>query len=459
LWCQLELKKVMSLSAIQLKMIRRLLQSGTESKIAHLVDKIHPSDLTILFSELSPLETQRLIDSLFLVSKAGLTLRELPEFMLPDILELIDENKLVTIISRLEPDDALFLLERIPETRWRVLLESLPQGIRDKLDKLLLYPHDSAGSIMNSNYISVGMDLTAEQAINKLRNYPEITGIFYIYVTDEGNRLVGVQSLRQLVLASPQTKISDIMTKNVHAILASTHKEETSQVVSRYNLLAIPVVNENRELLGVITVDDIIDIVKEEATEDIYHMAGLSEVDRAMTPLSIKVRKRLPWMLLNLMTASLVALVVGYFQDAIHEMVVLAVFMPIVAGLGGNTATQSLTVLARSIALGELTFIKAYKVIFKEMFNGLILGALAGVIMGLIAWIWKDSLILGVVLFLAMILNLLMGGLVGAAVPVLFKHFKLDPALGTSVLVTLFTDGLGFFFFLGLASLMMPYLR
>ncbi len=441
-----------------MKMIHRLLHAGTEDKIAHLIEKIHPSDLTILFSELAPMEVHRLVDSLFLVAKAGKTLRELPDFILPDILELIENKKLAAILARMDPDDALFLLEKCPESRWKQILDELNPDFRIKLDKLLSYPRNSAGAAMTSEFITVKATQTVQEAIETIRSHPDLQGMFYIYVIDDDKRLVGVQSIRQLVLSSPDKKVSDVMTSSIKSILATASREEAAQLATHYNFLAVPVVSESRELLGVITIDDVVDILQQEATEDIYHLAGLSGVDRALTPLSVKVKKRLPWMMLNLLTAALVATVVGAFQDTISQFVALAVFMPIVAGLGGNTATQSLTVVTRSLALGEFEFIKTYRAVIKETMNGLILGVVSGVIMGLVGWIWKGSFYLGVVLFIAMVLNLLMGGLMGATVPLLFKRFKLDPAVGTSVLVTMVTDGLGFFFFLGLATFAMHHL-
>lgn len=447
----------MSLSSVQIKMLRRLLVSGTEEKIAHALEKIHPADLTILFSEITPNETQRLIDSLFLLAKAGRTILELPEFLIPDILELIEDKRLAAIISRLEPDDGLFLLESVPESRWRVILENLPQRQRSSLDKLLLYPKNSAGSAMTSNLVRVNVEMSAEEAIENIRKHPE-EGIFYIYVVDDGNRLVGVQSLRNLVTCQRGTKVCDIMNQDVHAVLATAPQEEAAEIVSQYNLLAVPVVNETRELLGVITVDDVIDMVEEEATEDIYHLAGLSEVDRALTPLWVKVKKRIPWMLLNLVTAGLAALIIGMFERSIEEVVALAIFLPVLANVGGNGAIQSLTVISRSIALGEFSFIKTYKVILKEVGNGLLVGLIAGILMGIMGYLWKGNIYLGFVLFASTALTLVVGGLSGAIVPVAFNKLKLDPAVGTSVLVTLITDGFAFLFILGLATLMLSYL-
>jgi magnesium transporter len=216
------------------------------------------------------------------------------------------------------------------------------------------------------------------------------------------------------------------------------------------------VVDSNHVLLGILPLDDVIDIVKEEATEDIYNLAGLSEMDRAATPMRIKVKKRLPWMLFNLFSAGLASAVVSFFQESIENYVILAVFMPIVAGIGGNSAIQSLTVITRAIALGELKFVKAYKAIGREVGNGLVLGLISGLIMALIGFYWQNLPELGFVLFLALILNLVAGGFIGATIPIIFRHLGLDPAVGTSVLVTMVTDVCGFLFFLGLARLWLP---
>lgn len=448
----------MALSSIQIKIIKRLLQTASDDKIAHTLEKIHPSDLSLLFSELNEVETKRLIDCLSLVAKAGQTLTELPEFLLADILDQIDDEKMAGILARIEPDDALFLLQKMPEDRWEKLMTRLPEMQRNRIDRLLLYPKNSAGSLMSSNFITVNADMTVEEAINSLRARPEIRGAFYIYVVDEANRLVGVQSLRQLVLAQPETKIREVMEREANAVLATDDQEHVAQVVAQYNLLAIPVVNEAHELLGVITVDDVIDIVKEEATEDIYHLAGLSEVDRALTPLGMKIRKRLPWMIMNLFTASIAASVIGFFQGSIQKFVALAVFLPIVAGVGGNGGTQSLTVITRSIALGELSFIKAHRAIWKEVLNGLVIGAVCGTVVGFMGYLWQGNFYLGLVLFLSMVINLFMGGLMGALFPIIFKALKLDPAIGTGILVTMFTDVFGFLSFLGLATLFLHYI-
>jgi len=229
-------------------------------------------------------------------------------------------------------------------------------------------------------------------------------------------------------------------------------------VVARYNLLAVPVTDAEGRMLGVITVDDVIDVIQEEATEDIYHLAGLSGEDRVFSPAHQSIRKRMPWMLVNLGTAFLASWVVGLFEHTIQEIVALAVFLPVVAGMGGNGATQTLTVITRGIALGEIEFSTGLRAVAKEVAVGIAIGAATGLVSAGIVWLWNGNPWLGLVLLLAMIANLAIAGLVGATVPLVLKALRQDPALGSGVIVTTFTDCCGFFAFLGIATLLLDRL-
>jgi magnesium transporter len=241
-------------------------------------------------------------------------------------------------------------------------------------------------------------------------------------------------------------------------VRADTDQEEVAELVARYNLLAVPVTDEQSRLLGVITVDDVIEVIHEEATEDMYHMAGLSEEERVFSPFQLSVNKRTPWMFVNLATAFLAAAVVGFFQDSIARVVALAVFMPVVAGMGGNMGHQTLTVITRGMALGELQFSSAVRAVAKQAGVGMVVGGVAGVTAGAIAYFWLDNTVLGVVIFLAMIANMAIAGLTGAAIPLVLKAAGQDPALGGAVMVTAFTDIFGFLCFLGLATVFLGYL-
>ncbi len=283
--------------------------------------------------------------------------------------------------------------------------------------------------------------------------------VFYLYVVDNRRHLVGVVSLRRLLLVSPETPLKRIMTGDLMSVRVDTDQEEVARQVASYNLLAIPVVDEENKLVGVITVDDVIDVIKDEATEDIYRLAGVATDERVFTPPSESLKKRLPWLFVNLGTAFLAASVVKLFEGTISQVVALAVFMPVVAGMGGNAATQTLTVIVRGIALGELTWSNTRKALFKEglvgLGNGLALGALAAAA----TWTMQGDPALGLVLGLAMVINMFVAATAGTLIPVTLRALKVDPALASSVFITTLTDMFGFLSFLGLGTLFLRYLH
>lgn len=447
----------MSLKPVKIRLLKRLLQGGSDAQVVNALEKIHPSDITVLFSELQEAEIKRLINSLFHLKKAGQTLSELPGFLLPDILEQVDFEKLIKIIERLDSDDAVYLLQKLPESLWADILQSLTPQKKRVLENHLYYPEDSAGTVMSSDYFAVSLEDTVETAIANLRERESKESLFYIYVLDE-KKLVGVLPLRSLVLSNPKKPVKDLMKTSLVTVQATEDQEHAAQLVGQYNLLAVPVVNENREMLGVITVDDVIDIFEEEATEDIYHMAGLSEEDRAFTPVKTKVKKRMPWMLVNLVTASLGALVVSLFEQTISQVAILAALMHVIANMGGNGGNQSLVVITRSIALGEMEFSKAYSAVRKEVINGLLQGLIVGLLAGLVIFAIKGNPYFGVLIFISLVANLIIGAAMGSVVPLVFKWLNKDPALGSSVVVTTGTDVIGFFVFLGMAHLFLDKL-
>jgi magnesium transporter len=282
--------------------------------------------------------------------------------------------------------------------------------------------------------------------------------VFYLYVVDERGHLVGVVSLRRLLLVSPETPLKRIMTADLISARVDMDQEEVARQVAAYNLLAIPVVDEENKLVGIITVDDVIDVIKDEATEDIYRLAGVSGDERAFTPAGESLRKRLPWLGINLLTAFLAAAVVSMFEETIGIFPVLAIFMPIVAGMGGNAGMQTLTVIVRGIALGELTWGNSRKALMKEMAVGIGNGIVLGVAAALIVWITRGNPMLGAILGMAMIINMFVAAAAGTLVPLGLRAANVDPALASSVFITTMTDVFGFFSFLGLAALFSRFL-
>jgi len=445
---------------VRAEVLRKLLRAGARSRIERLVDRLHPPDIAAMLTELAPEESRAVVDVLFSAHRAARTLRELPGELLPGILDVLPDKQVVEMLERLPPDDAVGFLEVLPEERRLRVTGGVPVTRKSELERLLSYPPSTAGSRMTTRFLAVRETATAQEAIDAIRRHTEeeVEQVFYLYVTDDEGHLRGVVPIRKLVTSPPARPIGEIMIADPVSVPVSADQEEAAQLVGKYNLLALPVVDERHQLLGVITVDDVIDVIKEEATEDMYRMVGLTEEEHIYTPLPTVIRRRLPWMVVNLATAFLAAWVVGLFESSIHKVSVLAVFMPIVAGMGGNGGTQTLTVITRGIALGEIELDAGLRPMLREVLIGLSIGTVTGMLTALGAYLWRGSPTLGLVLLLAMILNMVVAGLSGAAIPLILRALRQDPALGSGVIVTTFTDVFGFLSFLGLATLLLKYL-
>jgi magnesium transporter len=308
---------------------------------------------------------------------------------------------------------------------------------------------------MNPRVFALAEDMTAAEAITALQGSRDVEMVFYLYVIDARRHLVGVVSLRRLLLVPPGTPLKRIMTTDLISARVDTDQEEVARQVASYNLLAIPVVDEENKLAGVITVDDVIDVIKDEATEDVYRLAGVTGDDRVFTRPSESLRKRLPWLQVNLVTAFIAASVVALFEGTIGRWSALAVFMPVVAGMGGNAATQTLTVIVRGIALGELTWANTRKALLKEAAVGIANGVGCGLVAGLVVWIWKGSPALGAIIGAAMVINMFVAATAGTLIPLALRALRVDPALASSVFITTLTDVFGFLSFLGLGTLVL----
>jgi magnesium transporter len=450
----------MAQPVVTTRILRRLLKTGAHFRAEKLLERIHPADLGPLLADLTPDEIRIVIDLLFKHQRAATMLRELPPELLPEIIEAISNQRMAEVLNRLEMDDMLELVDAIPEDRRDVVMQHLPAARREELRHAELYPPRSAGRAMTTNFSALDEKMTAQEAIDSLRAAPvdASEAILYLYVVDELQRLIGVVPIRRLVMAQPDTPIRDLAIREMLSTPPDADQEEVAQLVARYDLLAIPVTDVDGTMLGVITVDDVIDVITEEATQDIYNLAGLSEEDRVFTSARVSIRKRLPWMLLNLCTAFSAGAVIGLFENTIEQMVGLAIFLPVVAGVGGNGGIQTLTVITRAIALGEIEFSSGLRAVGKEMWVGLVVGASAGLISGGVAYALHGNFYMGVVLLLAMMITMVTASLFGAAVPLMLKALGLDPALGSGILVTFAADALGFFSFLGIATLLLSRL-
>src|SRR6188508_998587 len=409
--------------------VKRLLRIGASANLLNLLQKQHPADLAQIFSELHDKDREAAFS--LLAERNGRLAMETISELGPEsgsaLLATRSAEDIAKLAQEIPSDDAAALIDYLPEELSSAVLDLMRPKESGVVENLLEYDEQTAGRIMNPHVFALSEDMTVGEAIIELQTNRDVEMVFYLYVVDGRRHLVGVTSLRRLLLVSPETPLKRIMTADLISARVDMDQEEVARQVAAYNLLAIPVVDEENKLVGIITVDDVIDVIKDEATEDIYRLAGVAGDERAFTPATESLRKRLPWLGINLLTAFLAAGVVGLFEGTIDLFPVLAVFMPIVAGMGGNAATQTLTVIVRGIALGELTWGNARKALFKEAIVGVSNGVILGIVAALVAWATRGSATLGLVLCAAMIINTL-------------------------------TDVIGFFSFLGLATLFMRYL-
>jgi magnesium transporter len=367
-------------------------------------------------------------------------------------------EEIARLLHDLPSDDAAAIIDNLPEALSASVLELIEKRPGDEVGELLEYDEQTAGRIMNPKVFALSEDMTAGEAITTLQGARDVEMVFYLYVVDVRRHLVGVISLRRLLLVPPSTPLKRIMTTDLTSVRTDTDQEEVARLVASYNLLAIPVVDEENKLIGVITVDDVIDVIKDEATEDVYRLAGVAGDDRVFSTASESLRKRVPWLEVNLVTAFFAASVVALFEGGIKNVPALAVFMPVVAGMGGNAATQTLTVIVRGIALGELTWANSRKALFKEAAVGLGNGVACGVVGMLVVWAWKGNLWLGAILCAAMIVNMFVAAIAGTLIPLSLRAMKVDPALASSVFITTLTDVFGFASWLGLSTLFLSKL-
>ena len=416
---------------------------------------LHPADQAELLAELEP-EHQRGLLAMLGVEESADILEQMEPVKAAEVFGGMAPPALSDILDEARPEVAADLLKQLPEERSQQALEGMEE-IED-VAPLLEYTDESAGGIMTPRYISVRDDLTAGIALDRFRILgPGAEDIGSIVVVDSDGKLVGSLRLVRLALARPTTMVSEIMDTQIVSVATGTDQEECALLMERYDLSYLPVVDDERRLVGVILVDDLVDVLSEEATEDMAKMTGIAR-ESLFGPMGRSIRNRLPWLYLNLATTILAALVVSLFESTISKMVALAVFLPVVAGQGGIVGTQTLTLVVRSIATGDIPERRVPQLVARELALGFIHGILLGLVVGLLAWGWKDNYMLGVVLGLAMMGNTAVAGLAGASTPFVLRLFGLDPALAAAVIVTTITDVVGFLLFLGIAAALISYL-
>lgn len=423
-----------------------------------ILDEMYPIDIAIGLEEV---DDDLLLEFCTLIDKDRLAeIIEQSEITLQKrILNNFSINNIIEIFAYMSKDDVTDIVGNLPFKLRKEILRSMQKGESNEIEHLLGYAPDTAGGIMTTEYLALRGDLSIEKAILKIKQIgPKTEVLDIIFVLDIRKKLIGTVSLRDILTAGEDDELFDIMEDNVIAAYPEDPQEEVSLLVSKYDLTVIPVINHNDDLLGVITVDDIIDVIVEEHTEDLLGLGGVSKEERIHSTLSESIKKRLPWLLVNLATAFLGSMVIASFGDVIARVVALAAIMPIIATIGGNSGSQSLAVVIRGITLGEINIKEDGRLLIKQILLGLTNGLVVGSIAGGIMYLLYGNPYLSLIVLLAMIGNLIIGSFFGLLIPVIMKLLGVDPALASSIFLTATTDVFGFFIFLVLAKIFLPYL-
>lgn len=438
--------------------LRSMVAAGDGSGIENVLDSRQMIDFAKMVEELDEKELKSL-----LVLMTDDHLAELLEEAEDDerirIAHQLDNKRLLIAFSYMQKDDIVDILGDFPFDRRKAVINLMKEDDKEIISKLLNYPEDSAGGLMSTAYIALRGDLTVTDALDKMRQIGTHTEVIdTIYVINETRQLIGCVDLRN-ILTSPRLRpLRDIMDENVVSVSPETDQEEVARLVSKYDLTAIPVVSATGQIFGIVTVDDVIDVIVEEYDEDMLQMAGVNKEEDLDSTLGESIRMRLPWLLVNLATAFLASFTVKLFESTIEQVVALSAIMTIVSGMGGNAGTQTMSILVRQLAREDISFKDSLQPFFKELVLGIIDGAACGGVTAIIVAAVYHNIWLGVIVLLAMIGNLLVAGFFGFLVPMALKKLHADPAISSSIFVTTATDVLGFFIFLGLAKALMRFL-
>jgi magnesium transporter len=444
---------------IKLESVKKLIRRNARNHLENLLLKLHPADIATIIKNLNELDRKKIWNILSGKSILASVILELDESQIIELFNTMAPSEIARILNEMESDDAAGILRLFDEEKVKDIMQYMEKEELNIVEELLQYPRDSAGSIMNPNYFALNEDLTVKEATKLLHKAEDLEMVFYLYVIDSEKHLVGVISLRQLILNPPDKKLKEIMTKEVIKVNVTTDREEVAKIVERYDILAVPVVDNEDKLVGIITVDDIIDVIREETTEDIYKMAGTTEDELMLGNKSFKVAKvRFPWLLITFFGELLSGLVIHFFHGRVQDFAILASFMPLIMAMGGNVGSQSATILIRGVALGKVTIGDIYKVIFKEIRVGMIMGFLLGSILAFVAPFFSKDSQLGLIVGVSMFFAITFAAFTGAFVPAMLIKLKLDPAVASSPFISTLNDITGLTIYFTISILLLHLL-
>ncbi|MBW1840219.1 MAG: magnesium transporter [Deltaproteobacteria bacterium] len=441
-------------SKILVDSIKRLLRRQATSHLCNIVNKTHAADLSIVFRSLPIYDQYKLFEMIDDIEKKGILFSELDEDSFLLLTGRLQLEHIVEVLEHMPADDVADLIGRLPEEKSKAILEKMEKEGSEEVEGLLRYGDDTAGGIMVPDFIALREDITAKEAIESLqKEHLDVEMPFYLYAVDEYGNLVGVSSLRQLVVVPPNTLLKDFMSTDVFSVETSMDQEEVAKIVARYDILAVPVVDETNKLVGIVTVDDVIDIIREEATEDILKMAGVSGEEFVETQSVLRsTRIRLPWLFASCIGGIIAFYIIGHFEESLQKYAYLAAFIPVIMGMGGNIGTQSSTIVVRGLATGRLNMRDLWSVVLKELSVGLILGLIYGIIVGTVAQFSYSMGMLALAVGFAVISSMSIAAFVGSLVPMAFARVNIDPAVATGPVVTTSIDIISVYLYFSIAT-------
>ena len=438
---------------ILVESIRRLLRRKAYPNLRKIVEKTHAADLSIIFRSLPLTDQIILFNMISDIGKMGILLSEMDDDAYLQLAGKIPDDVLADIFEKMPSDDVADLIDLLPEDISDTILKKMHKDDVEEVADLLSFADDTAGRIMTPDFIALSEDITAKEAISSLqKEYSDVEMPFYLYVVDAYGKLVGVSSLRQLVVVPPDTPLKQFMATDVFSVKTDTDQEEVAKLVARYDILAVPVVGDNNRLVGIVTVDDVIDIFRTEATEDILKMAGVGEEYVETKSILKSTRIRLPWLFASCVGGVVAIIIIGRFEGVLQQVAYLAAFIPVIMGMGGNIGTQSSTIVVRGLATGRLNVRDIWNVVVKELCIGLILGVVYGLLIAAVAQVSYNTLMLAISVGLALMSSMAIAALVGSFVPMVMARLNIDPAVSTGPFVTTAIDIISVFFYFVLAT-------
>ena len=442
-----------------LEVLDQLIEEGRELDIMKLISKLHPADIADLIDALDE-EKKKMLFGLLQVETASDVIMEIDEISRELIMEDISQDKLTQIVDDMESDDATDLISELPEEQAQQILRGIDREDSEEVQELLKYDRETAGGIMQLELVAVPQSVTVKDAIEQIRSSAgEVEDLHNVFIVNGGKKLVGILPLRKLILASPDIHIKSIMDSATINVTPEVDQEEVAEIFRKYDIVSLPVIDQEGTLLGRILVDDVVDVIEKEVSEDIMKMAGIPEEELVYGGHVLEIsRARLPWLITNLFGGLLTGYLMWLFRITLHEVLALITFIPVITAMGGNIGIQSSSIMIRGFAVGRVDFNNLRRILFKEIKIGLIMGIACGIVAGCAAVLWHKDPLLGPIVALAMVTAITTAASMGTLIPAFFKKMKIDPAIAAGPFVTTANDIVGIIIYLGIATFFLKYL-